>query len=275
VEQSKKFKYKERGKLKIKEFIRPDSLQQANELLSSEGAFIVGGGAFMHLGDIEIKKAIDLHNLGLDYIVDGSEQIEIGAMTSLRELEISSVIKQNFNGILSKAAASIMGVQVRNIATIGGSIYGKYGFSDILTVMLALNAQVELYNAGLMSLENYLDSTLDKDIVLKVVINKSVSKASFECFRKTCTDFSVLNAAAALVKGKLRICVGARPGRAKVAKGAMSFLNIIDSSNTAAEMAGILAAEELQFGSDLRASEEYRKELCHALVKRCVLEVLQ
>jgi CO/xanthine dehydrogenase FAD-binding subunit len=261
--------------LKIKEFIRPDNLQQANELLSSEGAAIVGGGAFMHLSNIEIKKAIDLHYLGLDYIKESSELIEIGAMTTLRELEISSISQGSFNGILSKAAASIMGVQVRNIATIGGSIYGKYGFSDILTAMLALNAQVELYNAGLMSLESYLETSLDKDIVLKVIIHKSVSKASFECFKKTSTDFSVLNAAAAIVKGKLRICVGSRPARARVAKGAMSFLNIIDSTHTAAEMAGLLAAEEIQFGSDIRASEEYRKELCHTLVKRCVLEVLQ
>ncbi len=78
-----------------------------------------------------------------------------------------------------------------------------------------------------------------------------------------------------MVKGKLRICVGSRPSRARLAKGAMSFLNIIDSTNTAAEMAGILASEELQFGSDIRASAEYRKELCHVLVKRCVLEVLK
>lgn len=261
--------------LNIKKYIRPNSMQEANELLSSEGAAIIGGGAFMHLSDVVIEKAIDLKNLGLDYIKISNGQIEIGAMTTLRDLETNSITQKLFDGVISKAAASIMGVQVRNIATVGGSIYGKYGFSDILTVLLALNAQVELYNAGLVDLETYLDSKLEKDIIMKVIISQEVSKASFECFRKTSTDFSVLNTAAAIVKGKLRICVGSRPARARVAKGAMSFINIIDSTNTAAEMAGILAAEELQFGSDIRASAEYRKELCHNLVKRCVLEVLQ
>jgi CO/xanthine dehydrogenase FAD-binding subunit len=261
--------------LNIKEYLRPDSLQQANELLSENGAVIIGGGAFMHLGDLEIEKAIDLQNLGLHYVEENNEFIEIGAMTTLRELEMNSIINKSFSGILSKAAASIMGVQVRNIATIGGSIYGKYGFSDLLTALLALNAQVELYNAGLMSLESYLESSMDKDIILKVRISKGVSKAYFECFKKVSADFSVLNTAAAIVKGKLRICVGARPARVRLAKGAMSFLNIIDSTNTAAEMAGILASEEIQFGSDIRASAEYRKELCRTLVKRCVLEVLQ
>ena len=261
--------------MKIKEYIRLESLQHVNELLSSGVAAIIGGGAFMHLSDIVIEKAIDLHNLGLDYIKESNDKIEIGAMTTLRELEINSITQENFDGILSKTAASIMGVQIRNVATVGGSIYGKYGFSDILTALLVLNAQVELYNAGLMSLESYLEGNLEKDIILKVIINKAVIKASFTCFKKTSTDFSVLNTAAAMVKGKLRICVGSRPSRARLAKGAMSFLNIIDSTNTAAEMAGILASEELQFGSDIRASAEYRKELCHVLVKRCVLEVLK
>ena len=260
--------------MNIKEYLRPDSLQEANELLSANDAAIIGGGAFMHLSDIEIEKAIDLQNLELHYIEENNEFIEIGAMTTLRELETNSIINKSFNGILSKAAASIMGVQVRNIATIGGSIYGKYGFSDLLTALLALNVQVELYNAGLMSLESYLESSIEKDIILKIRISKAVSKASFASFKKTSADFSVLNAAAAIVKGKLRICVGARPARARLAKGAMSFLNIIDSTNTAAEMAGILASEEIQFGSDIRASAEYRKELCRTLVKRCVLEVL-
>jgi CO/xanthine dehydrogenase FAD-binding subunit len=255
--------------------MRPNSMQEANELLSSEGAVIIGGGAFMHLSDIEIEKAIDLKNLNLDYIRVSNEQIEIGAMTTLRELEINSITQKLFSGVISNAAASIMGVQVKNIATIGGSIYGKYGFSDILTVLLALDAKIELYNAGSMNLESFLESKLEKDIITKVIIRREVSKASFQCFKKTSADFSVLNTAAAIVNGKLRICVGARPARARVAKGAMSFINIIDSTNTAAEMAGILAAEELQFGSDIRASAEYRKELCHSLVKRCVLEVLQ
>lgn len=259
----------------IKEYARPENIQEANKLLSVEGSTIIGGGAFMHLGDYEIEQAIDLSKLNLDFIMEDDNYIEIGSMTTLRKLETDSITKKLFDGVLSKASASIMGVQLRNIATIGGTIYSRYGFSDILTVLLALNAQVELYNAGKMNLESYLENKTEKDIVLKVLIKKDVARASFQCLKKVSTDFSALNAAAALVNGHLRISIGARPGRAKLARGAMSFLNIIDSTYTAAEMAGILASEELQFGSDYRASAEYRKELCHVLVKRCVLEVLK
>lgn len=261
--------------MKIKEYIRPADIKEACELLSCEGAAVIAGGAFLNLSEGEISKAIDLSGLGLEYIKETDDGLELGAMTTLRDLETNSITKNLYGGVLADAAASVMGVQLRNIATLGGSIYGKYGFSDLLTVLLALNAKVELYKGGLMSLERYLDSDLDKDILLRVFIGRNVSKAAFANVRKSSTDFSVLNAAAAVVKDQLRIAVGSRPGRARLAKGAMNFLEIIGSLDNTADMAGVLAAEELQFGSDMRASAEYRKELCKVLVKRCVQEVLQ
>ena len=37
----------------------------------------------------------------------------------------------------------IVGVQFRNCATVGGSIYGRYGFSDVLTMFLGMDTWVE------------------------------------------------------------------------------------------------------------------------------------
>lgn len=260
--------------MKIREYLRPTSLSEAYELLSNEVAVVIGGGAFLNLGDRDIDKAIDIGLLGLDFIEEDDSRFSIGAATTLRDIELNPIAKNNFDGVLSKAAASIMGIQLRNVATIGGTVSGKYGFSDMLTTLLALNANIELYKAGIMSLEDFLNSNISKDIVLKVTIDKKVSKATFEGVRKVSTDFSVLNAAAALVDGKLRLCIGARPGRAKLAKGAMEFVNSIDSTEGASGVAAILAAEELTFGTDIRASEEYRKELCKTLVRHCIMEVL-
>ena len=38
-----------------------------------------------------------------------------------------------------KSLRHIVGVQFRNCATIGGSIWGRYGFSDVLTMFLAMD----------------------------------------------------------------------------------------------------------------------------------------
>lgn len=260
--------------MKIKEYFRPTSISEAYELLCSEGAAIIGGGAFLNLGDKEISKAIDIGALGLDYIKEDTARIELGAAATLRDIEISPIIQKNFDGVLAKTAASIIGIQLRNIATIGGTVFGKYGFSDMLTSLLALDARVELFKNGSMSLEAFLSSDIQKDIVLNITIEKKVAKAAYEGIRKVSTDFSILNAAAAVVEGKLRLCIGGRPGRSKLAKGAMEFINTIDSTEGASGVAAILAAEELTFGTDVRASEEYRKELCKALVRHCITEVL-
>lgn len=259
--------------MKIKEYVKAKSIEEAYELIG-QGAVIIGGGAFLNLGDGDLDMALDISDLGLDYITENEEELEIGAMVTIRAIEANEIAKLCFGGVLSKTAASIMGVQLRNVATLGGSVYGRYGFSDILTTLLALNAEVELYKAGRMTLEEYLDIKLERDIVLKVIIKKNIAKAAFASVRKTATDFSLLNTAAAVADGKLRVCVGARPGRARLLKESVSYLESSGLSQETAARAGELAVEELSFGSDIRASGEYRRELCKALVKRCLMEVL-
>lgn len=258
--------------MKIKEYLKPRSIHEAYELLR-EGAVIIGGGAFLNLGEKQFNTALDLSALALKYIKENDSQVEIGAMATLSDIEKSSIVRQNFAGILSKTAASIMGVQLRNMATLGGSIFGKYGFSDIITALLVLDAEIELYKAGRMELESYLDSNMEKDIILKLIIKKNISGAAFACVRKTALDFSILNAAAAIVEGELRVCVGARPGRAKLVKE-ISLLEYKNQLPQFAEEAAAIACQELQYGSDIRGSAEYRRELCKTLVKRCVMEVL-
>ena len=39
---------------------------------------------------------------------------------------------------MREAVRHIVGVQFRNCATVGGSVYGRFGFSDVLTLLLAL-----------------------------------------------------------------------------------------------------------------------------------------
>ena len=56
---------------------------------------------------------------------------------------------------MREAVRSIVGVQFRNLATVGGSIWGRFGFSDVLTLFLALDTRVLLYRAGEISLREF------------------------------------------------------------------------------------------------------------------------
>ena len=85
-----------------------------------------------------------------------------------------------------------VGVQFRNQATVGGSIYGRYGFSDILTLFLALDTFVELYDGGTIRLSEFVKRKKDKDLLVSVIIRKSDRKVRYESIRQTKTDFPVL-----------------------------------------------------------------------------------
>ncbi len=261
--------------MRINEYFKPSSLEQAYNVLKDKNATIIGGGAFLRISSKRIKSALDLSNLELDFIEDKKDRIEIGSMTTLREIEQNEALKNNFNGVISKATAVIMGVQFRNVATIGGSVAGRYGFSDIITPLLSLNTFVDLYKGGKVTLEEFL-KTKGKvnDILVKIIIMKDNRKASFQYVKNTSTDFSMLNASASNKDNDFKISVGARPGSAKVPKKALEFLKGCKVDKNSAIKAALIASEELNFGSDIRGSKEYRKELCKALVKRAILEVM-
>ena len=89
--------------------------------------------------------AIDLCDLGLDTIEETDEEFSIGARVTLRELEQHVGLNTYTHDAVKNAVKDIVGVQFRNMATIGGSIWGRFGFSDVLTVFLAMDSYVELY----------------------------------------------------------------------------------------------------------------------------------
>lgn len=261
--------------MKIKEYLKPLSLEGAYNLIKNEQAVVIGGGAFIRLGDREIEKAVDLSNLNLSFIEDKVNEIEIGAMTTLREVECCEILKTEFDGMLSKAVSEIVGVQIRNMATIGGSICGRYGFSDVITPLMALDTYLEFYNLGRVPLEDFLESKSKfSDILVKIIIKKDGKRGKFLSVRNTTTDFSILNVAVSKKDSEFKIVVGARPLLAKLSKEAMEFINNAEINEESAINAGELAAENLSFGEDLRASEIYRRELCKALVRRGIMGVI-
>ncbi len=63
-------------------------------------------------------------------------------------------------GQMKEALRHIVGVQFRNTATVGGSIAGRFGFSDVLTILLSMDCHVRLYRGGLVSLQDYAARTV-------------------------------------------------------------------------------------------------------------------
>jgi CO/xanthine dehydrogenase FAD-binding subunit len=259
----------------LNEYVRPKDLHEAYELLlEDKNNIIIGGGAWLKLTHKEVHQVIDLSSIGLHEIIDKGDFIEIGAMTSLRQIETSKVIQQYYDGIVTKAVKSIMGMNIRNLATIGGSIMGRYSFSDIFTPLLAVDVSLVFFNSGEISLEDFMKNRkMERDILVKIILHKKQGRGYFYNMKKTHLDFAVINVAVTKAE-TIKIVVGARPSISLRAFKAEEYINSTEINEESILHAALLAKEEIKVSSNARASKEYRSELIEVYVKRGLKEVL-
>ena len=205
--------------LRFRTLERPASPEEAYAIIQKrKRARILGGGAWMRLAKTAYPLVIDLSACGLDAIEDAGDTWRVGAMVSLRALECHEGIAAATGGAVARALAGIVGVQFRAGATVGGSVAGRFGFSDVCCVLLALGAEVELVGAGRLPIDELLCAkAFPRDVLTHVHIPKDRPRTGYCAVRRAATDIPVLNAAAsAMADGTWRIAVGARPARARL-----------------------------------------------------------
>lgn len=258
------------------DIVQPTTLEEAYSVLTKrKNNQLLGGSAFLRMGKKRIGTGIELSNLNLDYIKEDEEYVEIGAMTTFRSLETCSIIKDNFGSIIQDAVKDIIGVQFRNVVTVGGTVFSKYGFSDLIVALLSLDTEVELYKGGRMSLDDFLDRKYEKDLLTKVYIKKKNKKASYKSLRNAKSDYPLINVSVSKDKDRFKICIGARPQKAIEAKEASAFLSSNDITEANIEKASKIAVDEVAFGTNMRASKEYRYAMAKVLIKRAIMEVIE
>ena len=248
----------------IRDYKRAESLEEAWQLNQKKQNRILGGMIWLKMETINVGTAIDLSGLGLDTIEETPEEFSIGAMVTLRQLEEHPGLAAYTQGAVREALRHIVGVQLRNLATVGGSIYSRFGFSDVLTLFMAMDCWVELYKGGLVPLQEYAQRPYDRDIVVRLVVKKEAADYCYQSVRNSQTDIPVLTCAAArLADGNYRFAVGARPLRAVLYQL---------SAAPAAELADQVQ-QQVVTGSNMRGSAEYRRHLTGVLVRRTAQEL--
>jgi CO/xanthine dehydrogenase FAD-binding subunit len=243
-------------------------------MISSENSAIIGGGFFMRFSSKKIGTAIDLTEANLDFIAETDDTVEIGAMTTADQLQRNAILQKRFDGLIPTSVGHLPGVQMRNMVTVGGTVSGKYGFSELITGLLALESYIKLNQGGLKPIDEFL-ATKGKlcDIVEKVIIKKANLRSSYQSFRNSSGSLPMLTVAVSRSGNDYRIAVGARPAVASLAVEAMRFLSENEVSETNIAESAEIAGAELEISSDRRASGNYRRELCKVLVRRAVMEV--
>jgi len=278
------------------EFYQPASLQEASRILRESGP----GGRFL-AGGTDLVIAMKEKGLVPKYIVDlkriaglsgiheqGDGSIAIGALTTMREIEISPLITKKYS-FLSQSAAEVGSIQIRNRATVGGNMANATPSADVAPALIALNATAKITGASgdrTVPLEEYFrgpgQTVMGTDEILtEITIPKTGPRLVGEYIKfspREMMDLAYVGVAVSYNLGDsdkkcdgVRIVLGAvapTPIRAKRAEAALEGQVLTEAL---AEKVGQIAAEEAKPISDVRSSADYRRAMVGAMTKRALL----
>ncbi|HJY31382.1 MAG TPA: xanthine dehydrogenase family protein subunit M, partial [Actinomycetota bacterium] len=135
------------------EYRRVDSVDEAIQALSdgTEAKLLAGGHSLLPLMKVRLARPsllVDISRLqDLKYVKEDGDRVAIGALTRHHDVANSEVL-QELCPIVSYAAGEIGDPQVRHVGTIGGSVAHADPASDMPSVLLALDAEMEVRGPG-------------------------------------------------------------------------------------------------------------------------------
>jgi CO/xanthine dehydrogenase FAD-binding subunit len=270
-------------------YFRPDTLDEAVNVLASSGGQILAGGTdfFPALGDRPVTgTVVDISGLGeLKGVVKEQEYIRIGGLTTWSEI-VRTPLPRCFDA-LKAAAREIGGIQIQNRATVAGNLCNASPAADSVPPLLTLDAEVELASqAGTrrIPLADFIvgnRKTLRKpdEILSQIFIPRKVENASSTFVKLGARRYLVISIA--MVAVVIQENASGLVADARVAVGSCSAvarrLRKLEHELAGASMAqglGSLATAnhltDLSPVGDIRATSAYRQDAALQLVQRAL-----
>lgn len=248
----------------ITEYHRPETMEAALKLLRRQQPETrpLGGGSVLSAPGGDPVAVVDLQNLNLNKVSLRGKTLHIGAAATLEALLATDGIPPS----LAEAIRHETTFNLRQVATVAGSLVAAGGRSPFANAMLALDAQLELQpkdeTVGYGDLLALRPAKLRGKLITKVTISIQPTLA-YEYVARTPADLPIVCLALAKwPSGRTRLAVsgfGAAPVLA---------LDGRDPSGLAEALENILSGADDQW-----ASAEYRINAGKALLKRTIAEV--
>lgn len=250
----------------IVEYHRPDSLDEALALLSRPGIVcrpLGGGTAFDRFGS-EAMAVVDLQRLGLNQVQERGNWLDLGATVTLQALLDTPLLPEALIETVRKEATH----NLRQMATVAGTLVAADGRSPFTTALYALDAAIHLLPRGegddrdsihIGELLPFRKEILQGRLITQVTLPVNVSLA-YEYVARTPADRPIVCAAAARwPSGRTRVALGGY--------GPAPVLAMDGPEDAGADMA---ARESYCEAGDEWASAVYRAEVAGILVRRCI-----
>lgn len=251
----------------IKEYYKPATVKEAVELKKSNGgnASYLGGGTKINHGSMSesVEKVISLENISLGGIEVNGDTVKMGSQVTLQEILESEVLPV----ILKDSAKYTYSRNLRNMATVGGSIAAGKADCYIIPALVALSASVETEEDGVMSVEEYVTkgaSSLIKSVSLtKVSGNCSSKKVS-----RSCNSLPVLTVAVRVASDEAVVAVSGVAD--KVVRLSSVEEGIVNGTLKSAEEIEKAVSSSVSPKADLVGSVEYKTYIAGVTVADCI-----
>ncbi len=268
------------------DYVEADSVDAAIAALTQHGdeaKLLAGGHSLIPLMKFRLATPTVLVDIGrlsdLSYINDGGDHIAIGALTTHRALETSSLLQADAP-IMAHVASQVGDPAVRHRGTLGGSLAHGDPASDLPAALLASGGSVvakgpngERVIAADQLFTGFLETALAPDeLMTEVRIPKATGAGwSYQKFNRRAQDWAIVGAAAVASSNG----AGARVALVNMGPTPMlsSAVGAALSGGADAGTASAVAAEGTSPPEDLNGDAEYRSHLARVLVKRALDEV--
>jgi len=181
----------------IQEFFKPQTMTEAVALKDKyrdEAVFMAGGtDVNCTASKYEIEKVIGIEQLKLNSISKTAEALSIGAGVTIQELIDSPIIPDQ----LTIAAEHFVNRNIRNMATVGGNIASNHTTSNLIPILIALDAELNLAGSGpSVFVYDYISQEMSH-LIASITISSENLKNPYGLrkFSHTANDISIITAA--------------------------------------------------------------------------------
>jgi CO/xanthine dehydrogenase FAD-binding subunit len=283
-----------------KSYLRPNNEAELSKSLKELGdsARIIAGGTgiyeIAHRGLLsDVETLVDISGLGLSYVKSESGALRIGAATTMSALFVSKELTNSNEtmGIID-ALKAIQPLQVKNVATVGGSICTALPFFDLPVALLSMRAKVRLGPTGSTKpLSDFVNGYFSVDLSqgefvkeIEIPLGKKNSASAFQKFAITHDDWALINCGVSVsvdenkhVSSSTIFFGGGVPDKPVQARSMENSLVgiAVGYEHGIKEIFDNEVSKELEPLSDIRASSDFRLHLAKVIGRRTFIEALR
>ncbi len=278
--------------INISSYDRPDSIDEALALISAERYLPLAGGTdlIIQLRAGERSRVLDIGRLGMDYITEHDNTIEIGAAATHTAISTSNLAGKYLP--LLKIASGLVGSrQIRNRGTVGGNIANASPCADTIPALLNYDTELVLISKGgerrvklsEFTIKPYETIKRDDELLKCIICNKdnlSAGHSYIKLGRRQAVNISRMSVAVTVTRNDsglledVRIAAGSVFPTASRIPGLESMLIKKSATPKLISEAGEYAAELMIEQSGTRWSTPYKKPVLIGLMIRAINEAV-